>query len=215
LSADGDLDSAVRKADPERWLASRFIGDGQARADVLAIYAYDHELERAGRVTSNALLAEIRLTWWSEVLDEIFSGRPVRRHPVACALADTVRRHGHARAPLDAMIDARIEPLVDPMRWADAVGGSATLLAARTLDPNVDPAPAAMAGRVWGLLSLIRTGRPSLDIAGPLRQARQAARRVGVTAFPAIACATLARAQNPSPLEIRVRLLVAVLSGRL
>ena len=70
MPADGDLDDTVRRVDPERWLARRFIGDATARADVVVLYAYEHELDRAGRVTSNALLAEIRLTWWREVLDE-------------------------------------------------------------------------------------------------------------------------------------------------
>ena len=37
---------------------------------VVAIYAFDHELARAPKVASNALLGEIRLTWWREVLDE-------------------------------------------------------------------------------------------------------------------------------------------------
>ena len=76
------------------------------RADVLALYAYDHELARAAKVSSNSLLAEIRLTWWREVLDQVFDSGPVRRHPTAEALADAVRRHGLPRAPLEAMLDA-------------------------------------------------------------------------------------------------------------
>ena len=76
-----DLDDLIRRTDPDRWLSSRFIADAAARADVVAIYAYDHELARAPRVASNALLGEIRLTWWREVLDEAFEGRPVRHHP--------------------------------------------------------------------------------------------------------------------------------------
>jgi 15-cis-phytoene synthase len=215
LSADGELDSSVRRADPDRWLASRFIGDIQARADVVAIYAYDHELDRAGRVTSNALLAEIRLTWWREVLDEMYAGGFVRRHPVAQGLADAIRRRGHPREPFEAMIDARIEPFGDPIRWADAVGGSATWLAARTLDPFVDRTAVSLAGRVWGLVMLRRSGRDAIDVAGSLSEAARAARRVSAAAFPAIACATLARAEEPSPLETRLRLLMAMLWGRL
>ena len=215
MTADGDLDGAVRKADPERWLASRFIDEARARADVVALYAFDHELDRAVRVTSNTLLAEIRLAWWREVLDEIFAGGPVRRHPVAQALTEAVRRNDHARAPLEAMIDARVEPLDDFVRWADAVGGSATVLAARTLDPAVDIVAATLAGRVWGLLRLRREGRGPIDLAGPLGEAARAASRISVSAFPAIACATLGRAPKSSPLEVRGRLVLAVLRGRL
>ncbi len=216
MPADGDIDDAVRRADPVRWLASRFVGDPAARADVVAIYAFDQELERAGRLTSTPLLAEIRLTWWREVLDEIYAGFAVRRHPAALSLAESVRRRGHPRGLLEAMIDARIDPLTDPLAWADAVGGSATVLATRTLDPDVDAEAAALAGRVWGLIQWRRGGAvPPANLAGHLDLAARAARRVSVAAFPAVACATLARARNPSPLEIRARLLFAILRGRL
>jgi len=106
-----DLDDLIRRVDPDRWLSSRFIGDPAKRADVIAVYAYDHELARAPKVASNPLLGEIRLTWWREALDEIYEGRHVRRHPTAQALAEAVKRHGLPRAPLEAMIDARYREL--------------------------------------------------------------------------------------------------------
>ena len=56
-----DLDDLIRRVDPDRWLSSRFVADAALRADVLAIYAYDHELARAPRVASNPILGEIRL----------------------------------------------------------------------------------------------------------------------------------------------------------
>jgi phytoene synthase len=87
---DSDLDALIRRVDPDRWLSSRFIGQAAARADVIALYAFDYELARAPRVASNALLGEMRLTWWREALDEIFEGRAVRQHPAAQALAAAV-----------------------------------------------------------------------------------------------------------------------------
>ncbi len=215
MPADGEIDQTVRRADPIRWLGSRFVAEPDARADLVAIYAFDHELDRAGRVTSTPLLAEIRLTWWREALDEIYAGLDVRRHPVAQSLAQSVRRRDHARERLEAMIDARIDPLDDPVAWADAVGGSATVLAARTLDPEVDTEAAALAGRVWGLMRLRRAGVPVPSLGAHLALAARAVRRISVAAFPAVACATLARAPHSSQLEIRARLLVAILRGRL
>jgi len=35
-----DLDAQVRAADLDRWLASRFVADEQARADPIALYAF-------------------------------------------------------------------------------------------------------------------------------------------------------------------------------
>src|SRR5437762_185405 len=95
-----DLDALIRRVDPDRWLSSRFIGQAAPRADVIALYAFDHELARAPRVASNALLGEMRLTWWREALEEIFEGRPVRQHPAAQALAAAVGRRGLQREPL-------------------------------------------------------------------------------------------------------------------
>src|SRR3990167_10771596 len=94
-----DLDGLVRRVDPDRWLSSRFIADGAARADVIALYAYDYELARAPKVASNALMGEIRLTWWREALDEVFESRPVRHHPTAQALAAAAAAHGLPREP--------------------------------------------------------------------------------------------------------------------
>ena len=75
-------------------LASRFIPDPRARADVVAIYAFEHELARALSVTREPLMAEIRLTWWADAIAEIFEVGAARRHPVTLALAGAVGRHG-------------------------------------------------------------------------------------------------------------------------
>ena len=110
-SAGDDLDDLIRRVDPERWLSSRFMADPVKRADVIALYAYDHELARAPKVASSSLLGEIRLTWWREVLDEAFEGRPVRHHPTAQAIAAVIARRQLPRGPLEAMIDARYREL--------------------------------------------------------------------------------------------------------
>ena len=230
-AADRAFDQAVRGADPDRWLASRFIADPAARADVVVLYAFDHELARAGRVASNALIAEIRLTWWREVLDEIFGGKTLRAHPTATRLAHTVQRRALPREPLEAMIDARIGVLNTPklalgdaVPWADGVGGSATLLAARVLDPASPGDAAARAGRVWGLVLLRRAGavNPAETdpcLAASLEQAACAAGELSASAFPAVVCATLARddlrSRTPSELVKRLRLFWAMARGRL
>ena len=63
---DGDLDALVRRVDPDRWLASRYIADVDARADVIALYALNYELSRAAEVASQPLIGEMRLAWWRE-----------------------------------------------------------------------------------------------------------------------------------------------------
>ncbi|MGI9169664.1 MAG: squalene/phytoene synthase family protein [Caulobacteraceae bacterium] len=230
--AEGDdLDGFVRAVDPDRWLASRFVADRARRADLIALYAFDGELARVRRMASNPLLAEIRLTWWREAVEEIHACGPVRLHPAARALAETARRRALPRDPLETMVDARLEMLGKPrlnideaLRWADGVGASTAALAARVLDPAAPPEAAVPAGLAWGLVLLRRAGLAwgadfdrRMDEA--LVAASQAARALSAAAFPAVAHAALARVERRSgplsDLEKRARLVWAVARGRL
>ncbi len=159
---------------------------------MIALYAFDHELARAGRVTSQPLMAEIRLTWWSEALGEIADGRAVRRHPTAQALAEAMHRRKLPRQPLDAAIEAWSAG--DPAAAAGAVAEAAAL----TLDPAVETDAARIAGRAW---------REPLTA-----EARAASRRLSAAAFPAVAHAALGR--GPEPIR-RARLTWSVLQGSL
>jgi hypothetical protein len=131
-----DFDALVRRVDPDRWLATRFVADPAARADLLTLYAFDHELARASAVTSTPLLAEIRLTWWIEMLDEAYAGRTVRRHPVAQALADVIARRGLPRSAIEPLIEVRLAALEggDPVSEAEAVYAAALILDPATPD---------------------------------------------------------------------------------
>lgn len=218
-----DLEDLLRRVDPDRWISSRFITDPQARADVVTLYAFDYELARAPKVASNPLIGEIRLTWWREALEEIFEGRPVRRHPAAQAMAELVGRRSLAREPLEALIDARYREL-DPLpmdeaaalEWALGAGGLVAELAARLLDPRADAALARTAGTAWAL-GRKAASEPAL---GPLfrrrlAEARRAVRALSPQAFPAVAHAALARRPTGSELAKRLRVTLAVASGRI
>lgn len=221
-----DLDAQTRRLDPERWLSSRFIADAEARADVIAIYAFDHELARAPKVASNSLMGEIRLTWWREVLDEVYEDRAVRHHPTAQALALAIDRRNLPRAPLEAMIEARyreLDPapmnLADALEWAAGSGGGAAVSAAHVLDLQPDVARAEQGGKAWAIGRLMGTAGLTGDEAqAALQAALSTAGGLSVAAFPAIAHATLARprakGRRPSELEMRLRLLLAVARGR-
>ena len=224
-----DLDGDVRRVDPDRWLASRFIADPRARADVIALYAFDRELARASAAASTSLTAQIRLTWWLEAVAEMFAGGAVRRHPVAEAMALAVSTRGLPRASLEAMIETRIGMLekawlevTEALAWAEGAQGRLAGLAAVILGGPAEAA--APAGLVWGLVLLRRAGKAGGEalearLRAALEQAGRAAADLPAVAFPAALCATLARAdlrsQAPSDLEKRVRLTWASLTGRL
>ncbi len=194
-----DLDASVRRHDPDRWLASRFIGDAQARADVIALYAFNYEIARVAGAVSNPLMGEIRLTWWAEAIAEIYEGRAVRKHPVTLALAGAIARHNLPRDLFEAMIEARYPELDDEPVDPDASEGSLMALAAAVLGARDCPAVwrrgAAYAGQ--------GAGRQRMNFAG-----------LPVSAFPAVAYAALAGQQGASALRRRLRITWAVLTGR-
>ena len=222
---DEDLEEALTRTDPDRWLSSRFA-PAAARRALVALYAFDNELGRAPRAASTPLVAEMRLAWWRGALDEVRSGGPVRRHPAALALNAAVRGYGLDLDALESLIDARLREL-DPrpmtleeaLEWAEGTGGTCARLAAAVLDPGCDPEAAAAGGAAWSIGRLILTAGLSVEAAQEALDDRLT-RAGGVTAqaFPAIAHAALARARasgrRASPLGDRLRLMRAVLTGR-
>jgi phytoene synthase len=235
-----DLEETVRRSDPDRWLACRFIADEAARGDVIALYAFDHVLARVPFQVSEPLMGEIRLTWWGEALDEIFAGRPVRSHPVALGLADAVRRRGLARSPLQAMIEARFDdldrkPFADEfaaLAYAGDTAGALMQAAAQALGapPNLDSP--RHAGRAWGLAVMahrralggatrlpesLTPQRARALVREALDAARTGLKALPVASFPAVAYAALApryaRGAHLTPLEKQLRLTWATATG--
>lgn len=204
------LDEQVRAADPDRWLSSRFVADARARADLIALYAFEAELLAIPTRVTQPLLAEMRYAWWREQLDGVFAGVPRKGHPVLEALTGVVARRGLERAPFDALIAAHIGRVHGEPHDLDAFYVGPMQLAAEIL--GADDATAAIpAGRVWGL---VQTGRYEEARAAVL-EAGRAARALPVAAFAAVLPATLARKPAAGPLEKRLRLLGAAVRGRL
>ncbi|MEM8731587.1 MAG: squalene/phytoene synthase family protein [Pseudomonadota bacterium] len=77
----------VEKADPDRFLAV-MAAPPPARARLFPIYAMNVEVSRAPWVTAEPMIAEMRLQWWRDALEEIAKGGPVRKHEVTTPLAD-------------------------------------------------------------------------------------------------------------------------------
>jgi phytoene synthase len=240
--APEDLDARVKRVDHDRWLASRFIEDAAARADVTALYAFNDELARIPGAVSQPMLGEIRLAWWREALDEIWAGGAVRAHPVVQALAEAVGRRAPPRDALETMIEARMRdldpaPLADEAEataYVDHTAGALMVAAARMLDPEAAPHAVRAAARAWGLAGLLRNRRATGDarlgadltdtavserVKALLAEARREARSLRLNAFPAVAYVALAgpyvRGREPGDLEKRLRLTGAVATGRL
>ena len=77
----------------------------QARATLFALYAFNVEVSRAPWLTEEPMIAEMRLQWWRDALEEVGQGRG-RRHEVVDALGF-----------LDADGAAVLDRLVAARRW--------------------------------------------------------------------------------------------------
>lgn len=204
-----DLDAQVRAADPDRWLSSRFVADAQARADLIALYAFEAELNAIPTRVSQPMLAEMRFAWWAEQMDGVFAGAPRKGHPVLEALADVAARRGLERAPLDALMEAQIgrvhgQPHDLEALFVGPVGAAVTVLAGAE-----HPDAAEGAARVWGLT---RTGRFA-EARAMRAEANAALRRLPAAGFPAVAHAALPKPDEAEAVK-RLRLVWAVARGR-
>jgi len=162
--ADESLDARIRALDPDRWLASRFIADPQARAEVIAIYALNDELARVGETVSQPLIGEIRLAWWRDRIEDLFNGRPIPSQPTLQALSAPIAQRRLPQSLFEALIEARhldldAAPFTDSTvlaRYLDGTAGAVMGLAARSLSPEAPLAAVIQAGRAFGMAGLYR-----------------------------------------------------------
>ena len=128
----------VEKADPLRFRA-RMAAPVPARRVLFPLYAFNVEVARAPWVTQEPMIAEMRLQWWRDAMEEIGQGGNIRRHEVVDALAGVVDAEG-ARC-LDGLIAARRwdiykDTFENPQHFADyidATSGNLMWTAARLL----------------------------------------------------------------------------------
>lgn len=205
-----DLDAQVRSADIDRWLASRFVADKQARADLIALYAFEAELMAIPTRVTQPLLAEMRYTWWAEQMDGVFANAPRIGHPVLEALTDVVARHALPRAPVDALIEAHIGRVQGQAHDLDAFYAGPMALAVQVLAGAGHEAAMIEAARIRGLAQTGRFG----EAQARRRAANDGLRGLPAQAFPAVAPAALTRPEAPEAVK-RLRLTWAVATGRI
>ncbi len=136
-----DCAEIVRRGDPDRFLAA-MAAPPAARGVLFPVYALNVEAARAPWVTQEPMIAEIRLQFWREALEEIAAGKPPRRHeviePLAAAIdaegaailerAVAARRWEIAREPFAgaAQLRGHLQDLAGGLMWAAARALGAT-----------------------------------------------------------------------------------------
>ena len=89
MDFDDDLTACaqlVERGDPDRFAAA-MAAPVRARAVLFPLYAFNLEVARAPWLTQESMIAEMRLQWWRDALEEIRAGGLVRRHEVVTPLA--------------------------------------------------------------------------------------------------------------------------------
>jgi phytoene/squalene synthetase len=161
-----DLIEDAARIDPDRTLATSFLGTGE-RGRVLALILFAGEIARARAAVSEPGLAAIRLQWWRDVVEQIYCGARVHAQPIAVALAATVQDANLPRTLLDAMIDGHERELDatpfstwgDVETYLDQTHGNLARLSLLACGVTAISTPineAARAGaNAWGLSRLI------------------------------------------------------------
>lgn len=128
-----DCAALVLRGDPDRYRATRAAPVGP-QGDLFTLYAFNLEVARAPWVTKEAMIAEMRLQWWRDVVAEAAH----RSHEVAAPLQDLIRRKHLPLTVIDALIAARLwditsDPFSDKAAfdaYLDATSGHLMWLAA-------------------------------------------------------------------------------------
>jgi 15-cis-phytoene synthase len=150
----------VRKFDRDRYLAALFA-PAERRDALLALYAFNVEIGRVREVAREVLPGEIRLQWWSDVLNGERGGEAAA-NPIATALLSAVERNGLPTRGLLDLIEARRFDLYDePMAatadlesYAKQTSSAVIALAAQILGIGAQHAadPAGIAYAIAGLI---------------------------------------------------------------
>ena len=168
LQACADL---VARGDPDRFRAT-MAAPVPTRAVLFPLYAFNIEVSRAPWVTAEPAIAEMRLQFWRDTVEEIAAGKPPRAHEVAAPLADAIPPD--LIGALDALIAARrwdiySDPFADRAAfdaYLDATAATLVTVGARTLGAPADAEPVLRdAGWAHGLASFLRA-IPALEAAG-------------------------------------------------
>ncbi len=152
----------VRTADRDRFIASLFA-PAEHRGTLQALYAFNCEVARVREVAREPLPGEIRLQWWSDVVNGERDAE-ARANPVALALLATSERHRLTVTKLNDLIEARrfdlydepMASLADLETYARRTSSALFALAGQILAGVAADAVAEPAGIGYAIAGLLR-----------------------------------------------------------
>lgn len=175
MSLDAHLDACaalLQRGDPDRHLAV-MAAPASARPRLLPLYAFNLEVARAPWAAKEPLVAEMRLQWWRDVIENTQAGA-AKAHEVAQPLHALIRETNLPRKVLDRMVAARrwecwrepFEDLAEMETYLDETAGGLMWLSALALGADAGAAGAVRAyGRAAGMANFLRAA-PELQARG-------------------------------------------------
>lgn len=170
----------VERADPMRF-RTVMAAPVAARGPLFTLYAFNVEVARAPWVTAEPMIAEMRLQWWRDALEEMWTKAEVRAHEVTTPLARVTEPE--LTAALDELVAARRwdiyrDPFEDQAHfdsYIDATSGGLMWTAAAALGAPEKSEQAVRALAYGAGVAAFLRAVPALEAAGrvPLLDGRK------------------------------------------
>jgi phytoene/squalene synthetase len=166
----------IERADPTRF-AALMAAPPHSRAPLATLYAYNIEISRAPWASKEPMIAEMRLQWWRDAVEDTARGT-IRGHEIMQPLADLITAHDLPLEVLDRMAGARrwdiykdaFENQTAMDAYLDDTGGALMWLSGKTLGSTDEGAlrdfgwAAGLATYLQAVPELAQRGRiPLLD----------------------------------------------------
>lgn len=137
------------------------------REALFALLAFNVEVSKTREVVSEAMLGAIRLQWWREAVETLYTDAPARQHAVIQALEPAVILHKLDKQDFDRLIDGRMTDLEESphqtmdslIDYADATSSSVVRLSLQILTEELSDAAHEVSrnvGIAWALVGLAR-----------------------------------------------------------
>jgi 15-cis-phytoene synthase len=105
MTADAECLAIVRRHDKDRFLSTLFAPE-EKQPHLFALYAFNAEVARVRDVVTEPQLGLIRLQWWRDTVDGLYTGGGGTGHPVAEALERAIVEARLPRRAIDDLITA-------------------------------------------------------------------------------------------------------------
>jgi phytoene synthase len=134
------------------------------REHLFALYAFNIELAKVREIVSEPLIGQMRLQWWRDTLDRLYTGETVM-HEVARPLGSAIVAGKVPRAAFDSLIDAREfdldgtppADLTALLAYAEGTAAPVLGIALQIAGRGADAGEVArLAGTAWALTGLVR-----------------------------------------------------------